>query len=417
MCTSPVVVVTGANAGVGYGICRRLIFQLCLSNPPDSWPQPWVRASDVHGSETPRHDGLTLIMACRSTQRAGAAREELYAELDAHIVGLRAHPGYDGHADTFRKNLQIEIEYLDLAKLSTVFNFATEISKRHTYISHMIFNAGVANFTGIDWPVAMRQVVFHFVSSITKPQYNLQSAGETSEDGLGWIWQSNLFGHYVLFRALEPLLNSPAYTADTRIIWSSSLESSPKWFDKADWQLTKTNHSYESAKYQIDLIAPLLDRRALALQDPTAPAPPSKRIRHFVSHPGISHTKISSALVAYGGFLDTLKLYAFYFGRLLGSRHHAITTANAAIAAVHLVLVSITFITFSSAPPSNTESKTDAPGEGVPLRFGSETDRWGNPEVGIEPVEQWRENAAEGEVLLRRCEDIYRDLLKKRGTS
>jgi 3-keto steroid reductase len=118
-------------SGVGFGICQRLLIQLCLSNPPDSWPQSWAHTSDAHGAiEPPRHDGLTLIMACRSTQRAEAARKELYTELDAHITGLRKRPGYDGHADVFRRNLKIEVEYLDLAVLSTVFNFAARMSKQ-----------------------------------------------------------------------------------------------------------------------------------------------------------------------------------------------------------------------------------------------------------------------------------------------
>ncbi|KAJ7499408.1 3-keto sterol reductase [Mycena latifolia] len=400
----PVVVVTGANAGVGYGICRRLLFQLCLSNPPDSWPQPWAHTSDANGSEPPpRSDGLTLIMACRSTQRAEAARKELYNELDAHIAGLRAHPGYDGHAEVFRDNLKIEVEYLDLATLSTVFSFAAHMSKQYTYISHLIFNAGVANFTGIDWNVCLRQLARNFLNTITKPEFNLQSVGEVSVDGFGWVWQSNLFGHYALFRALEPLLNSTSYTSDARVIWSTSLESTPKFFDKADWQLTKTAHAYESAKYQIDLIAPLLDRRAL--QDPA----PSKRVRHFISHPGICHTKISTKLVQYGGVLDTLKLLAFYLGRiLLGSRHHPITPANGAVAAVHLVLVSISYITFSAFLPAKSDADatlSEPKPAPVPLRFGAETDRWGNPA-----------NEVEGKVLLGRCEDIYRGLLEKRGT-
>ncbi|KAJ6567371.1 hypothetical protein DFH09DRAFT_1156773 [Mycena vulgaris] len=440
----PVVVVTGANcvrlrvfffsipcstssSGVGFGICRRLLFQLCISNPPDSWPQPWAHANEIHGSADPlRHDGLTLIMACRSTQRAETARTQLYKELDAHIDGLRARPGYDGHADTFRLNLKIEVEYLDLAVLSTVFNFAAEMAQQHTHISHLIFNAGVANFTNIDWPICLGQLASNFLNAITKPEFYVQSVGEVSNDGFGWIWQSNLFGHYVLFRALEPLLNSSTYPADSRVIWSSSLEASPKFYDKEDWQLTKTAHSYEGVKYQIDLVATILDRRAL--KDPA----PLKRIRHFISHPGVCHTKISTNLVAHGGLLDTLKVIAFYVGRIVfGSRHHPISSANAAVAAVHLILVSISFITFSACSLAqkgangNANGRTNGSANGtnasafdaepVPVRFGAETDRWGNPQVGTTPVQEWRENKAEGEALLAKCEAIYSDLSEKRA--
>ncbi|KAJ7762754.1 hypothetical protein DFH07DRAFT_813350 [Mycena maculata] len=405
MSTWPVVVVTGANAGVGFGICRRLIFQLCLSNPPDSWPQSWAN-SDKTSADSAPVDGLTLIMACRSTQRADAARKDLYKELDVYMARLRARPGYDGHADVFRRNLKIEIEYLDLAALSSVFNFGEQMSKKHSYISHLVLNAGIANFTHIDWLLCFKQLSSGFLSAITAPQFYVQSAGEVSVDGLGWIWQSNLFGHYVLFRALEPLLKNSAYPIDSRIIWSSSVEASPKFYDHADWQLTKTEHSYESVKYQIDLIATILDRQAL--QDSSA----SKRIRHFISHPGVCSTKISNNLVVHGGVLDNVKVFVFYLGRILfGSRHHPITPANSAVAAVHLILVSISFIALSRIPLSKTDAEPD------PVRFGSETDRWGHAEVGLTPVRSWKENEAHGEFLVGKCDELYWDFSEKRVTS
>jgi 3-keto steroid reductase len=70
-------------------------------------------------------------MACRSTERAEAARKELYQALDVHIVQLRSQRDYDGHADVFRRNLKIEIEYLDLSVLSSVFNFSVQMSKQY----------------------------------------------------------------------------------------------------------------------------------------------------------------------------------------------------------------------------------------------------------------------------------------------
>ncbi|KAF7330838.1 hypothetical protein MVEN_02423100 [Mycena venus] len=422
----PVVVVTGANAATvesGLGSAN-----VCSSNYASrilpirglrAGPPP---APDGHGSEEAlRVDGLTLILACRSTQKAEAARKELYQELDAHITRLRAQPDYDGHAEVFRRNVKIEVEYLDLAVLSSVFHFSEQMSKQYPYISHLIFNAGVANFTHIDWPRCLKQIAWNFLDGITRPQFYVQSTGEVSVDGLGWIWQSNMFSHYVLFRALEPLLKNSAYPADSRIIWSSSLEASPKFYDSADWQLTKTDHSYESVKYQIDLISSILDRRAL--QDSSS----TKRIRHFVSHPGVASTKISTNLVAFGGFLDTVKVWVFYLGRVLfGSRHHTITTANASIAAVHLALVSLTYITFYTFSPPKTSANGSAKPHtnGVvavsppdPVRFGAETTRWGRAEVGLTPVYKWKEHEGEGERLLERCDKIYREFSAKRGVS
>lgn len=87
-----------------------------------------------------------------------------------------------------------------------------------------------------------------------------------------------------------------------RVIWSSSLEASPK-YNLEDWQLTKTEYSYESTKYQIDIIAVNLDRMALNSNK-------GKQIRHFISEPGICSTSISRAVVS--GILDLIKSLLFY---------------------------------------------------------------------------------------------------------
>lgn len=53
----------------------------------------------------------------------------------------------------------------------------------------------------MDAPRALRQLFLEsFVAGVTTPVYKLQRVGDLSDDGLGCIWQSNLFGHYVLVR-------------------------------------------------------------------------------------------------------------------------------------------------------------------------------------------------------------------------
>ncbi|KAF7301304.1 hypothetical protein MIND_00695400 [Mycena indigotica] len=379
MASFPVIVVTGANAGVGFGVCQRLLYQLCSSNPPDSWPQPWATRANALALEPPTGNGLVLILACRSVKRAEEARDELYHSLDAHIKKLRKHPEYDGYADEFRHNLTIEVEYLDLARLDTVFDFSSRVSQRHPYVSHLICNAGYAPFSHIIWPAAIRQLCTNFLETVTKPVFYAQTFGELTSDGLGHTFQCNFFGHYVLFRTLEPLLKNTAYSADSRVIWCSSLEASPKFYDQADWQHIKNHHPYESTKYQIDLTGTILDLQSLQNKIVL------KRVRHFVSQPGVAHTKISTNLVAYGGFIDGLKLVLFYLARLFNTRHHSIAPINAAIATVHLSLVALSFITFSQQKPNEKP-------EFEPVRFGAETTRLGEAQVGLTPVLGWEQN-------------------------
>jgi hypothetical protein len=106
------------------------------------------------------------------------------------------------------------------------------------------------------------------------------------------------------FRELQGSLAASPFD-EARVIWCSSLEASPKFYDSEDWQLRLTEHSYESSKYQIDLIGTVLDR--LAAQAP------GKQVRHLVSEPGACSTSISNALI--GPFLDRLKVLAFYIVR------------------------------------------------------------------------------------------------------
>jgi 3-keto steroid reductase len=112
---------------VGFGICQRLLFQLCEKDPQDARPQSF--SPDANYDLPPECDGLTLIMACRSTKRAEEARTLLLSLFDSHIDKLRKQPGYDGHAHEFRKNVNIEIHALDLASISSVFRFAEGMSR------------------------------------------------------------------------------------------------------------------------------------------------------------------------------------------------------------------------------------------------------------------------------------------------
>lgn len=77
-----------------------------------------------------RHKGLTLIMACRSVSKGQKAREGLLKWFEAHVRKVKSQPGYDGHAESFQKNVVVEVEYADLASIKTVIQFGERISKK-----------------------------------------------------------------------------------------------------------------------------------------------------------------------------------------------------------------------------------------------------------------------------------------------
>jgi 3-keto steroid reductase len=199
------------------------LYQLSFAHPPDAAIRftSILDPQKIESVEVEPCEGLTLIMACRSRSRADAARDDLFARLDKELERRRQEHGPDAHAARFRANLKIEFLYADLALLSSVFMAAQELSKkyarhafcpqrahkvaslRYPYISHLICNAGLTSFTHINFPAAILQILRGFVNAVTLPRFNVANIGERSVDGLGWVWQCNIFSHFALVRPFE----------------------------------------------------------------------------------------------------------------------------------------------------------------------------------------------------------------------
>ncbi|KAF8898124.1 hypothetical protein CPB84DRAFT_1681510 [Gymnopilus junonius] len=397
----PVIIVTGANGGIGYGSCERLLFELCQLNPPDAQPQAFASHVKCDQRSPAGYKGLTLIMACRNRKRAEVARTKLLNWLDKQLQSLRGLPNYDkDYVDNFLANCRIEVEELDLASVSSVFKFSAIVHQKYPYVSHLICNAGICSFKGLalsNWLRLAKQLVLDPMGLITAPNFHSQNYGELSADNLGWVWQSNVFGHFILFRELEDLLAQSPFDC-SRVLWCSSLESTPTFYDPNDWQLRKTEHSYESSKYQIDLLGTTLN--LLAIQSTLADG---KQTRHFISEPGVCSTSINANLV--GPLLDYLKVFLFYIGRLCGSVHHTINPWKAAIATVHLALAPVIFLPlFLNSNPSK------------PVRFGAHTGRLGNEFVGLSPVKEWEAHREEGLDLIKKCDKLYESIKREEAS-
>lgn len=158
-------------------------------------------------------------MACRNKQRASAARTKLLDWFEKQRSTLRKLPNYDeDYASTFIANCNIHIHELDLTSVSSVLRFSAIIREtyvkfclpeilylteiRYPYVSHLLLNAGVASFERIDWIRFFKQVCSGPINAITVPTFYTQHIGEISVDNLGWVWQSNVFGHFVLVRSI-----------------------------------------------------------------------------------------------------------------------------------------------------------------------------------------------------------------------
>ena len=118
---------------MGFGICHRLVLQFSHKNAPDTRIKAGTTPENLEGPYSCAD--MTIVMACRNKKRAEIAREKLFGLLDAEIARQKTEPGYDGHAELFRQNLRIEVHYLDLAIMETIFNFGEELSQKWVFTS------------------------------------------------------------------------------------------------------------------------------------------------------------------------------------------------------------------------------------------------------------------------------------------
>jgi len=113
------------HSGVGFGICQRLLLQLCQLNPSDSLPQAFTSGLKSDAKAADVYPGVTLIMACRNMKRGEAARLKLLQWLDNHVQELQQGSTVDAdHLRTFRASCEIQVAPLDLASFSSVLKFA-----------------------------------------------------------------------------------------------------------------------------------------------------------------------------------------------------------------------------------------------------------------------------------------------------
>lgn len=120
-----------ACSGVGLGICHRLLVQLSHASPPDAFPQASSHEQSLSQSPFFPARCLTLILACRSAERANAARQRLLKMIHGEVARQKKFPGYDGQAEEFCRGLQIDCLSLDLASMDSIFEFSKEASRRY----------------------------------------------------------------------------------------------------------------------------------------------------------------------------------------------------------------------------------------------------------------------------------------------
>lgn len=280
-----VAVITGTNSNLGLNIAYRLI------------------------EKTPDNENLTIVVTSRTLPRV----KEVIELLKKKVQQLNKPLGC------------VIYDYIlvDFTNMVSILNAWYELNNNYQEINYFYVNAAQGVYDGIDWFGAVREVCSNPIRAVTYPTYKIQKIGVKSKDGMGLVFQANVFGPYYLIRKLLPQLSK----GKAKIVWISSIMSDPKYLSMNDLELLQSDCSYEGSKRLLDLLHLATYKRLLN----------EYSIDQYVIHPGIftSHSffKYLNIFTYYGMIL------LFYLARLLGSQWHNIDgykAANAPIYVTHL---------------------------------------------------------------------------------
>lgn len=279
--------------------------------------------------DTPPNIRLTIIITSRHFRGATEAVKTLQSYM------LKFHKS---------RPALIEFDYLlfDQCSMVSVLAAAYEMKRRYRQIDFIFFNSSYSQMGGIDYWQAAKDVMSSPLRAFTVGTFKIQGKPRLSADGMGAVFQANVFAPWFLVQEILPILRPGA-----KLIWISSCISLPEYYDPDDLGIERNMHSYEASKYELEMLHAATHEKMLA----------EKGIESWILQPGVF--KSTTFVPTLNAFMYFGMLMMFYICRWFGSPFHCIWPEVAANAPVWLAL---------HADPAQ---------DSLDVKYGSGTDRVG----------------------------------------
>uniref|UniRef100_A0A8C1UUC1 Hydroxysteroid (17-beta) dehydrogenase 7 n=1 Tax=Cyprinus carpio TaxID=7962 RepID=A0A8C1UUC1_CYPCA len=170
-----------------------------------------------------------LCLACRNMQRAEAARQAL----------LVSHP-----------TAQATLLHLDVGNMRSVLRAAEEFKQMYNRLDYLYLNAGIMPNPRVDHKAFYKGLFSRYSISFC---IHCMFKNKVTPIGLQEVFATNLFGHFLLVKELEPLLCQIDH--NSLVIWTSSNNAQRSAFSLDDIQHQKGREPYSSSKYASDLLS------------------------------------------------------------------------------------------------------------------------------------------------------------------
>eukprot|EP00064_Thunnus_orientalis_P010115 superscaffoldBa00001341_g10141 len=155
---------------------------------------------------------------------------------------------------TSHPSAQVALLQLDTSSISSVLSAAQEVKLRYNRLDYLYLNAGIMPNPQFDVKAFFKGLFSsNIITMFATGEGILTQKDGITHDGLQEVFATNLFGHFLLIRELEPVLCQAGRTS--QLIWTSSSNAHRSAFNLEDVQHQRGTQPYSSSKYASDLLS------------------------------------------------------------------------------------------------------------------------------------------------------------------